>query len=153
MIPQIQQLKGGSGNVCANVAFVAIENVKVAKQVADGKLTVHEGLEVMAQTTGACVAGIAVAAKGGAIVGSALGSVIGPWGTAIGGFVGNAAGYIAGSTIGGVVMQGAKALYDGARNVVKNVANAAVRGVGTLVNTVASAASSFCSGVASLLGF
>ena len=153
LIPQIQQLKGGSGNVCANVAFVAIENVKVAKQVADGKLTVHEGLEVMAQTTGACVAGIAVAAKGGAIVGSALGSVIGPWGTAIGGFVGNAAGYIAGSTIGGVVMQGAKALYDGARNVVKNVANAAVRGVGTLVNTVASAASSFCSGVASLLGF
>lgn len=153
LIPQIQQLKGGSGNVCANVAFVAIENVKVAKQVADGRLTVHEGLEVMAQTTGACVAGIAVAAKGGAIVGSALGSVIGPWGTAIGGFVGNAAGYIAGSTIGGVVMQGAKALYDGARNVVKNVANAAVRGVGTLVNTVASAASSFCSGVASLLGF
>ena len=75
---------------------MAIENVKVAKQVADGRLTVHEGLEVMAQTTGACVAGIAVAAKGGAIVGSALGSLVGPWGTAIGGFVGNAAGYIAG---------------------------------------------------------
>ena len=138
LIPQIQQLKGGSGNVCANVAFVAIENVKVAKQVADGKLTVHEGLEVMAQTTGACVAGIAVAAKGGAIVGSALGSVIGPWGTAIGGFVGNAAGYIAGSTIGGVVMQGAKALYDGARNVVKNVANAAVSFVGSALSTAAS---------------
>ena len=160
LIPQIQQLKGGSGNICANVAFVAIENVKVAKQVADGKLTVHEGLEVMAQTTGACVAGIAVAAKGGAIVGSALGSVIGPWGTAIGGFVGNAAGYIAGSTIGGVVMQGAKALYDGARNVVKNVASAAkslaseaVNFAGSVVNTVANIGSSICSGVASFLGF
>ena len=136
LIPQIQQLKGGSGNVCANVAFVAIENVKVAKQVADGKLTVHEGLEVMAQTTGACVAGIAVAAKGGAIVGSALGSVIGPWGTAIGGFVGNAAGYIAGSTIGGAVMQGAKALYDGARNIVKNVASAAKSMASAAVNYV-----------------
>ncbi len=153
LIPQIQQLKGGSGNVCANVAFVAIENVKVAKQVADGKLTVHEGLEVMAQTTGACVAGIAVAAKGGAIVGSALGSVIGPWGTAIGGFVGNAAGYIAGSTIGGVVMQGAKALYDGARNVVKNAASAAVSFARSAVNVVANIGSSICSGVASLFGF
>ena len=153
LIPQIQQLKGGSGNVCANVAFVAIENVKVAKQVADGKLTVHEGLEVMAQTTGACVAGIAVAAKGGAIVGSALGSVIGPWGTAIGGFVGNAAGYIAGSTIGGVVMQGAKALYDGARNVVKNVASAVVNGIGSALSAAASIGSSICSGVASFLGF
>lgn len=153
LIPQIQQLKGGSGNVCANVAFVAIENVKVAKQVADGKLTVHEGLEVMAQTTGACVAGIAVAAKGGAIVGSALGSVIGPWGTAIGGFVGNAAGYIAGSTIGGVVMQGAKALYDGARNVVKNVASAVVSFAGSALSAAASIGSSICSGVASFLGF
>ena len=138
LIPQIQQLKGGSGNICANVAFVAIENVKVAKQVADGKLTVHEGLEVMAQTTGACVAGIAVAAKGGAIVGSALGSVIGPWGTAIGGFVGNTLGYVAGSTIGGVVMQGAKALYDGARNVVKNVASAAGSFVGAALSAAAS---------------
>ena len=153
LIPQIQQLKGGSGNVCANVAFVAIENVKVAKQVADGKLTVHEGLEVMAQTTGACVAGIAVAAKGGAIVGSALGSVIGPWGTAIGGFVGNTLGYVAGSTIGGVVMQGAKALYDGARNVVKNVASAAGSFVGSALSAAASIGSSICSGVASLLGF
>lgn len=153
LIPQIQQLKGGSGNVCANVAFVAIENVKVAKQVADGKLTVHEGLEVMAQTTGACVAGIAVAAKGVAIVGSALGSVIGPWGTAIGGFVGNAAGYIAGSTIGGVVMQGAKALYDGARNVVKNVASAVVSFAGSALSAAASIGSSICSGVASFLGF
>ncbi len=138
LIPQIQQLKGGSGNVCANVAFVAIENIKVAKQVADGRLTVHEGLEVMAQTTGACVAGIAVAAKGGAIVGSALGSVVGPWGTAVGGFVGNAAGYIAGSTIGGAVMQGAKELYDGARSVVKNVVNAAADFAESVVNTVTS---------------
>lgn len=156
LIPQIQQLKGGSGNVCANVAFVAIENVKVAKQVADGRLTVHEGLEVMAQTTGACVAGIAVAAKGGAIVGSALGSVVGPAGTAIGGFVGNAAGYIAGSIIGGAVMQGVKALYDGARSVVKDLASAAksvASGVGSVVNTVANIGSSICSGVASFLGF
>ena len=138
LIPQIQQLKGGSGNICANVAFVAIENVKVAKQVADGKLTVHEGLEVMAQTTGACVAGIAVAAKGGAIVGSALGSVIGPWGTAIGGFVGNAAGYIAGSTIGGAVMQGAKELYNTACDIVKDVASTAVDCVGSMVDTAVS---------------
>ena len=138
LIPQIQQLKGGSGNICANVAFVAIENVKVAKQVADGKLTVHEGLEVMAQTTGACVAGMAVAAKGGAIVGSALGSVIGPWGTAIGGFVGNAAGYIAGSTIGDVVVQGAKELYNTACDIVKDVASTAVDCVGSMVDTAVS---------------
>ena len=147
LVPQIQQLKGSSGNVCANVAFVAIENVKVAKQVADGRLTVHEGLEVMAQTTGACAAGMAVAAKGGAIVGSALGSVVGPWGTAIGGFVGNTLGYVAGSTIGGVVMQGAKALYDGARNVVKNVASAAVNCIGSVGNTVASGIKSVCNAV------
>ena len=142
LIPQIQQLKGGSGNVCANVAFVAIENIKVAKQVADGKLTIHEGLEVMAQTTGACVAGMAVAAKGGAIVGSALGSVVGPAGTAIGGFLGNAAGYIAGSTIGGVVMQGVKELYNTACDIVKDVAS-----------TAASCVSSICSGVVSFFGF
>ncbi len=138
LIPQIQQLKGGSGNVCANVAFVAIENVKVAKQVADGRLTVHEGLEVMAQTTGACVAGIAVAAKGGAIVGSALGSLVGPAGTAIGGFVGNAAGYIAGSTIGGAVMQGVKELYNTACDIVKDVASTAVNCIGSALSTAAS---------------
>ena len=50
-------------------------------------------------------------------------------------------------------MQGVRKLYDGARNVVKNVASAAVNGISSVVNTVADIGSSICSGVASFFGF
>jgi len=86
----------GSGNTFSNIAFVAVENVKVMRKVATGELTVKEGIDTMQQTTMSCVAGIAASAKGTAI-GTTIGSVLGPVGTAVESFVGGAVGYITGS--------------------------------------------------------
>ena len=91
--------KGTKGSTFANIAFVAIENVKVLGKVATGELTAKEGIDAMQQTTGACVAGLAASAKGTAI-GATIGSVLGPVGTAVGGFIGGTIGYMAESVDG-----------------------------------------------------
>lgn len=96
--------KGTPAGTIANIVHVAVENVKIVKEVATGKLTVTEGLEKMEQTTVATVAGIAASAKGAAI-GMAVGAVLGPVGSAVGGFIGGSIGYMAGSTIGEVVVK------------------------------------------------
>ena len=90
--------KGTKGGTFANIAFVAIENVKVLGKVATGELTAKEGLDAMEQTTASCVAGIATSTKGAAI-GATIGSVLGPVGTAVGGFIGGTIGYMAGSKV------------------------------------------------------
>lgn len=133
--------KGTKGSTFANIAFVAIENVKVLGKVATGELTAKEGIDVMQQTTGACVAGLAASAKGTAI-GASIGSVLGPVGAAVGGFIGGTIGYMAGSKIGQAVVKGAQKVRDKAVEVVKSVGSAVIGGV-----------KSFARGVASLFGF
>ena len=103
--------KGTKGSTFANIAFVAIENVKVLGKVAAGELTAKEGIDVMQQTTGVCVAGIAASVKGTAI-GAAIGSALGPVGTAVGGFIGGTVGYMAGSKIGQAVVKGVQKVRD-----------------------------------------
>lgn len=110
--------KGTSGNVFANIAFVAVENAKVLKKMATGDLTLHEGIEEMQQTTGACVAGIAASVKGAAI-GSTVGAVFGPVGWAVGGFVGGTVGYMAGSKVGRMVVRGIQKVCGVAKSAIK----------------------------------
>lgn len=133
--------KGTKGSTFANIAFVAIENVKVLGKVATGELTPKEGLDVMQQTTVSCVAGLAASAKGAAI-GATIGSVFGPVGAAVGGFTGGTIGYMAGSKVGEVVVKGAQKVRDAAVEVVKSVGSAVVSGVKAVA-----------SGFASLFGF
>lgn len=133
--------KGTKGSTFANIAFVAIENVKVLGKVATGELTAKEGIDAMQQTTGACVAGLAASAKGTAI-GDSIGSVLGPVVTAVGGFIGSTIGYMAGSKVGQSVMKEAQKVRDKAVEVVKSAGSAVVGGI-----------KSVAKGFASLFGF
>lgn len=133
--------KGTKGSTFANIAFVAIENVKVLGKVATGELTAKEGLDAMEQTTVSCVAGITASTKGAAI-GATIGSVLGPVGTAVGGFIGGTLGYIAGSKVAQTIVKGTQKVRDKAVEVVKSVGSA-----------IASGAKSIVRGFASLFGF
>lgn len=132
--------KGTPGSIFANIAFVAVENVKVLGKVATGELTVKEGIDTMQQTTVACVAGLATSAKGAAI-GAAVGTVLGPVGTAVGGFIGGTIGYMAGSTVAKTVVKGVQKIREKAVSYVKSA-----------VSNIRSRASSFVSGLASVFG-
>lgn len=133
--------KGTKGSTITNIAFTAIENVKVMGKIATGEYTLKEGIDKMQQTTCACVAGMAASAKGAAI-GAAVGTVLGPIGSAVGGFIGGTIGYIAGSKVAETVVKGVQKVRDTAKSFVKSA-----------VSTVTSGVKSFASGVASLFGF
>ena len=71
--------KGTPAGTFANIAYVAVENVKVLGKVATGELTLREGFEKMQETTASTVAGLASMSKGAAI-GGTVGLVFGPVG-------------------------------------------------------------------------
>lgn len=112
--------KGTPGSTLANIAFIAVENVKVMKKVATGELTTKEGLEIMEQTTVACMAGIATSAKGTA-VGASVGMIFGPIGAIVGGVAGGTIGYMAGSKVGENVVKGVQKIRKTAANYVKTI--------------------------------
>lgn len=119
---------GTPAGTIANIAYVAIENVKILRKVATGELDLKDGFEKMEQTTAATVAGIAVSVKGAAI-GATLGTVFGPAGTVIGGFIGGTVGYIAGSKVAETVVKGVQMVREKAKEIVKEVGSSVVSGV------------------------
>lgn len=129
--------KGTKGSTFANIAFVAIENVKVLGKVATGELTPKEGIDVMQQITCACVAGIA-ASEEGAALGASIGSVLGPVGAAVGGFIGGTVGYLAGSKVAQSIVKGVQKVRDTAVSVIKSVGQAVVSGAKAIVRSVTS---------------
>ena len=140
--------KGTPAGTIANIAYVAIEDVKVLGKMATGELTMKEGIEKLEQTTVSTAAGLVAMGKGAA-VGAAMGTVFGPVGTAVGGFIGGTVGYMAGSKVGEAVVKCAQKVRDGAKKVAKTV----VSGVKSVASSVASGVKSFCRGVASFFGF
>lgn len=140
--------KGTPAGTIANIAYVAIEDVKVLGKMATGELTMKEGIEKLEQTTVSTAAGLVAMGKGVAI-GAAMGTVFGPVGTAVGGFIGGTVGYMAGSKVGEAVVKCAQKVRDGAKKVAKTV----VSGVKSVASSVASGVKSFCRGVASFFGF
>lgn len=129
--------KGTSASTFASIAFVAVEDVKVLKKVATGELTAREGIDVMEQTTGSCVAGMVASAKG-ASIGASIGTVLGPVGAAVGGFVGGTIGYIAGSTVGKLIVKGVQKIRDKAIEGIKKVAKGVVSGIKAIARGFAS---------------
>ena len=119
--------KGTPAATYASIAFVAVENLKVLGQMAEGKITPLECLDKMAQTTVATTAGIVASVKGTSI-GAEIGSVLGPIGTAAGAFCGGIIGYMAGNKIGHAIAEGIKKVAciakDIAVSVVKTAASA-----------------------------
>lgn len=130
--------KGTSSSVISNIAFVAVENVKIMGKVATGELTVSEGMEKMGQTTVAATAGLAAMGKGAAI-GTAVGALLGPVGAAVGGFIGGAVGYAAGSKVGEAVFNGAKKIAKRGREIVGR----AVEGIKNVGSSIMSGLRSF----------
>ncbi len=123
--------KGTPASTCANIAFVAIEDVKIVGKMATGDLSPEEGLEKIEQTTVATVAGL-MAMEKGAEIGAAAGAIFGPVGAAIGSFVGGTVGYMAGSKIGENIVKGAQKLRNCAKKVVETLAS----GVKDVLNSV-----------------
>ena len=140
--------KGTPAGTITNIAYVAIENVKVIGKMATGELTVKEGFEKIEQTTVATVAGITASAKGGAI-GATIGTVFGPVGTVVGGFIGGTIGYMAGSKVGETVVKGVQKIREKAKDVVKTVG----RTVANAASSFANGVRNFCSGVRSLFSW
>ena len=140
--------KGTPAGTIANIAYVAIEDVKVLGKMATGELTMKEGIEKLEQTTVSTAAGLVAMGKGTAI-GAAMGTVFGPVGTAVGGFIGGTVGYMAGSKVGEAVVKCAQMVRDGAKKVAKTV----VSGLMSVASSVVSGVSSFCREFAGFFGF
>lgn len=140
--------KGTPAGTIANIAYVAIEDVKVLGKMASGELTMKEGIEKLEQTTVSTAAGLMTMGKGAAI-GAAIGTVFGPVGTAVGGFIGGTVGYMAGSKVGETVVKCAQKVRDGVVKVAKTV----VSDVKNVVSSIASGVKSFASKVESFFGF
>lgn len=140
--------KGTPASVLADIANIAVENVKICGEIASGEVTLVEGIDKMEQVTVSTVAGISASAKGMAI-GATVGAVLGPIGSAVGGAVGATIGYIAGSKVAQTVV--------GVVQEVRGLCRKVITGVGEIVSGVASAVvggiASLVGGIADLLGF
>ncbi|MBQ2758571.1 MAG: hypothetical protein IJE93_02260 [Clostridia bacterium] len=110
--------KGTPASTIANIAYVAIENIKILKKMATKELSFVEGLDKLEQTTVSTTAGLIAMGKGTAI-GASVGAVFGPVGTAIGGFVGGTVGYMAGSKVGEVVVKTVQKVRKKVREIAK----------------------------------
>ena len=128
----------------ANIAFVAVENVKVLGEVASGELSFEEGLDKMEQVTVSSAAGLIASAKGAGI-GIAVGTVFGPVGMAVGGVVGSAVGYMAGSKIGEMAVKTVQKFRKKAKKVIVTVKDYVHETVGKICDRVSSTLDSFAS--------
>lgn len=127
--------KGTPAGTITNIAYVAIEDAKVAGKMMSGELSLREGVDKMEQTTVATAAGLVTMGKGAAI-GAEAGIIFGPVGTAIGGFVGGTIGYMAGSKVGETITKGVQKLRDGAIKVAKTISSSVKSTVSTFVSGV-----------------
>lgn len=140
--------KGTAAGTIANIAFVAVENAKVAGKIATGELSVREGIEKIEQTTVSTTAGL-MATGQGTKIGAQIGMVLGPVGAAVGGFVGGTVGYMAGTKVGEKIVKGAQKIRNGATKVISSIAS----GVKNATSAVTSGIKSAFRGFASIFGF
>lgn len=140
--------KGTPAGTIANIAFVAIENIKVIGKMATGDLSLKEGVNKLEETTVSTVAGLAAMAEG-VTLDASVGTVFGPIGTGIGGFVGGTVGFIAGSAAGKAVVKGVQKLREGAVKTIEAVGN----GIKNTAKSIGNGIKNFCSGFKSLFGF
>lgn len=127
--------KGTPAGTIANIAHVAVENVKIIGDMASGELTGKEGLEKMEQTTVSTVAGI-TASTAGTSIGASIGAVLGPVGAAVGGFIGGTLSYMAGSKVGEALVKVGQKIRDTALEVVEAVVDTAVDVVDSVVEGI-----------------
>ena len=127
--------KGTPAGTIANIAFVAVEDVKIVNKMVNGELTIEEGIDHIGRTTVSTTAGLLTMGEGAAI-GAAIGTCLGPIGTAVGSFIGGTLGYIGGSKVGEALYNGAKKIGNAVCNVVKTVGSAVVDFVDDCISAI-----------------
>lgn len=125
--------KDTHSGIIANIAGLAIENVRMLGMIGKGEIGFAEGLSMMKNNTVATIAGM-FGQKQGASIGAAIGTVFGPAGTLVGGFVCGAVGKFAGTKIGNAVVTASKKVCSAAKTVVKSVVNT-VKNVGSKIKS------------------
>ena len=131
--------------IIANIATVAIENVKVLNKVAIGEMSVTQGLQQMERVTVATTAGL-ISAEIGAVNGAVIGALALSWipfvgspvGTFLGGIIGGTVGYMAGSTVGRKVCETAQKVRRTVTSTIKAGARAVKAGYNKAKNFVKS---------------
>ena len=131
--------KGTPADVVANVAFIAVENAKIAGKVANGEMTATEGLSHMCDVTVSAATGLSVSFVAGAEIGVAVGLLFSPPVGVVVGVVASTIGYIAGSRVGKAISKGIQTVGNGAVKVVKTIGKEIVSSGSTIVNTAKSA--------------
>ena len=145
--------KGTSAGTISSLAFIIVENVKIAGKVANGEISATEGLSRMMDTTMAAVTGLSVSFFAGVGAEVVVCLLLGPVAGVVAGFAAGAIGYIAGSKVGQAISKGVKAVGKAAVNVVKTVGKTIISAGKTVVNKAKSAFKSFASGAKSIFGF
>jgi hypothetical protein len=128
--------KGTSAGTLADIAFIAIENVKIAAKIATGELSLSEGYDKMEQTTISCIFAKESARFLGGMVGKFAGFYLGPVGAKIGGYIGSAIGHMAGSKFGECVAEGVKTIRKSIVSTVRSIANGVKNLIGSVMNFV-----------------
>lgn len=116
-------------DVVAEIAGLAVENVKVLEQIGNGEIGSVEGLAKIKNNSVATVAGM-FGQEQGASIGASIGATFGPPGMAVGGFVGGVVGRFVGEKLGEAapaivekVCFVAKAAVSTVANVAANIGN------------------------------
>lgn len=128
-------IKSVKGNVIANAACAAVENLKIVTKLGFGEISGTEALDLAGRTNCSLVGSLVIGAKG-ASVGATIGMALGPVGAAVGGFVGGVAGCIAGSVVGEAVYEGAKKVCKAVCAVATTCARAVGRVAGKVVHAI-----------------
>lgn len=136
----------------AMASCLAVDSVKTMIKVADGDLTVREGIYEC--TDNFCAAKVAIAVSPyGAALGASVGSIFGPLGAAIGSFVGGTVAKVAGSTITKKFIKATRSFKDKAIESSKKFLSSCASGISSFCHSISSTISSTVSTVCSWLGF
>lgn len=143
--------KGTPVSVFANIAFTAVENIKIAFKVATGKMTATEGLSRAGDITVSALAGMAGEAisKG---VKTAASLVFGPVAAVVTGFVSSTVSALASKPVSEAVTEGVKTVARAAVNVVKTAGKAIVSAGKAVVNGIKSVGKKIFGGLTRLFG-
>ncbi len=109
--------KNTSAGILANIACVAVENVKILWKIAKGELSLTQGIDRMGRTTTAMIGGFIGAAVGVGI--AATIPVVGIPTAIVTGFIGGMLGYSCGEKIGDMVYSTVKKVATVAKEIVK----------------------------------
>ena len=148
--------KGTPVGAIAAIATTAVENVKIMGKMANGELSLKQGIDKMVEVTTAVAAGTIAAgyaAGTGAAICATAGALLGPVGAVagavVGGITAGTVAYMAGSAGGAAVGKVVNTVKDAAISTAKK----AVETVKSVGSAIKSGVSSFCSGVASFFGW